>query len=64
MDLPIFIQKVLNETCLLQEERFASNPPLQHSNIKPLEKSKMQQPQTDGQKKEIPFNLLCKVMTN
>lgn len=64
MDLSIFIQKDLNETCLLQEESFALNLPLQQSNIKPLGKSKTQQPQTDAQKKRDLFNLLCKVMTN
>lgn len=56
-------KKDLNETCLLQES-FAVNFLLQHSNIKPPGKSKMQLPQTDAQKKKVPFNLLHKVMTN
>lgn len=33
-------------------------------NINPLGRSKMQQPETHAQKKKVPFNLLCKAMTN
>lgn len=55
-----FIQKALDQAFLLQQESYTSNPPLPHSNAKPLGKSKMQQPQTDAQKTRHPFNFFCK----